>query len=326
MLFVSLQPKKNINCLVVKNLNQINRSLFQNPIVTIGIFDGVHKGHLKIIETVKQRATEKNGESVVLTFWPHPRVILYPEKEIKLLSALDEKIELITKTGIDHLVVISFTIEFSKLSVEEFIQKVLIEKIGIVHFVIGFDNHIGHNREGGFEVIKKYGEKYNFGVEQLNAVFVDSERISSSNIRNALEQGNIEKTAMFLGYRYFITGHVVRGKNIGRQLGFPTANIQPGDHKIIPAVGVYAVLVTFEGKKYQGMLNIGYRPTFEQTPVNKTIEVHIIDFEGDLYNKEISVTFVSRIRDEKKFKGIDELTAQLNRDKQEIIKILGNKL
>jgi riboflavin kinase/FMN adenylyltransferase len=311
--------------LKVHDFNSIHTTLFRNPVVSIGIYDGVHKGHHKIIETLKRRAIEHQGESVVVTLWPHPREILYPEKPIRYLSTLEEKRHLLTKTGIDHFVVIPFTHQLSELTADEFINQILVNRIGVKHLVVGFDNHIGHNRQGGYDAIKSSADKYGFTAEHLDALLFGTERISSSTIRNALDLGEVEKAANYLGYNYFIEGKVVEGRKVGRQIGFPTANIEPGVHKMIPGLGVYAVWAFFDGKTVPGMLNIGYRPTFDPEMKTQTVEVHLIDFEGDLYNKEISVTFVSRIRSEIKFNGVDQLISQLFVDKADTKKRLNIK-
>jgi len=305
----------------VHKFNSLDKSLFQNPVITIGIFDGVHKGHLQIIQTLKDKAKEIKGESVLVTLWPHPRMILYPDKELKLLVTFEEKLLLLEQLNIDHLVIIPFDKEIARITAQEFIR-FLVEKIGMRYLVIGFDNHFGHNKEGNFNTIAETASQLKFKIIHLPAVFEESEKISSTNIRVNLELGDVEKTAQLLGYNYSITGKVVKGSMLGRTIGFPTANIEPSPVKMLPRVGVYAVMVNVEDKKYMGMLNIGFRPTVEKILLHKTIEVYIINFKGDLYDKEITVTFAKRLRDEVKFSGIDELKIQLEKDKEESIQIL----
>jgi riboflavin kinase/FMN adenylyltransferase len=264
------------------------------------------------------------GESLVVTLWPHPRVVLYPGKEIKLLNTLEEKIALLEKAGINHLVVIPFNIEFAKLSAQQFISNILIDQIGMGTMVLGFDNHFGHNKEGDYKVVKEIADQLNFEIVHPPAVFEAGEKISSTSIRVFLELGDVEKASKFLGYQYSLTGNVVIGRKLGRTIGFPTANIEPDIIKMLPRTGVYAVWGFAGDEKYMGMMNIGFRPTVEKSSLHKTLEVHLINFEGDLYGKEITVTFANRLRDEVKFSGIEELKAQLNKDKAQTIELLKN--
>ena len=296
------------------NLNQFKA---KKPVVTIGTFDGVHLGHQKVILRLQEFAKQHDGETVIFTFHTHPRLVTSPnEGNLRLLTTLNEKINLFEKYGIDHLVVYAFDKEFSELSYTEFVEKILVEKIGTHCLVVGYDHKFGKNREGGFDYLQKCAEKFSFEIERLDALAVDKDNVSSTKIRNALENGDIEKANRFLGYQFTLHGKVVEGKQLGRTLGFPTANIEASDkHKIIPGYGVYAVKVEINGAEYKGMLNIGTRPTFNNNADNRSIEVNIFDFENDIYSKEITLKFVGKIRDEQRFGSIEMLVDQLKKDK-----------
>jgi len=308
--------------LKVHNYGSFQKTSFRAPVVTVGIFDGVHKGHKQILDILKSKASQIGGESIVFTLWPHPRVVLYPGKEIKLLNTFEEKKVLLEQSGIDHLAIIPFSKEFAQLSARQFISNILIDEIGMKTLVIGFDNHFGHNKEGDYHLVKEIASQLNFEIIHPPAVIEENEKISSTNIRVLLELGDVQKAANFLGYNYSLTGKVVLGRKLGRTIGFPTANLEPDKLKMIPRVGVYAVVVNVDDQNFMGMMNIGFRPTIEKTNLIKTIEVHLIKFDGDLYEKEITVTFANRLRDETKFSGIDELKAQLYKDKSETIRLL----
>ncbi len=292
--------------------------------VTLGTFDGVHLGHQRVILRLKEIAQEYGGESVIFTFYPHPRLVVKPEESnLRLLTTLEEKKELFGHSGIDHLMVFPFTKSFSEMSYAEFVKQILVEKMKTHCLVVGYDHRFGKNREGSFEYLKDCADKYGFKIEKLEAFLVDEANVSSTRIRKALQQGEIEKANRYLGYRFMLHGSVVEGERMGRKLGFPTANIETFDpHKLIPGYGVYAVEVMLAGKKLQGMLNIGSRPTFNNNADNRSIEVHIFDFAGDIYRKEITLVFAGRIREEQKFSGIEALTEQLKKDKAAALKIL----
>ena len=281
----------------------------KNPIVTIGTFDGVHLGHQKVIERIKLIARSYHGETVIFTFYPHPRQITSPnEKNLRLLTTLEEKKQLFEKSGIDHLIVFPFTKEFSELSYSDFVKKILIDKLKTNCLVVGYDHKFGKNREGGFEYLLECAKKHNFKIEKLDALLLDNAHVSSTKIRQALENGYIKKANGYLGYEYMLHGHIVEGMRIGRKIGFPTANIEASDvHKLIPGYGVYAVWVQIEDVHLKGMLNIGTRPTFNNNADNRSIEVNIFGFERDIYNKEIIIRFVDKIREEKKFSGVEVL-------------------
>ncbi len=296
-----------------------------NPVVTIGTFDGVHLGHRKVLERLKTIAAETGGESVVFTFHPHPRQVLFPdEHNLRLLTTLQEKAFLLSQTGIDHLMVFPFTTEFSKLTYNEFVNEILIGRMNTKCLVVGYDHKFGHNRQGGFEYLKEYAEKHRIRIEQLDVMLADHVNISSTRIRDALESGNIRLANRYLGYPYELHGKVVEGMKIGRKIGFPTANIEAADvAKLIPGYGVYAVKVRIAGKLRNGMLNIGTRPTFNQNADARSIEVNIFDFNKILYGEEITLVFHDKIRDEYRFPGKDALIRQLKEDKILAMQILG---
>lgn len=299
----------------------------KKAVVTIGTFDGVHLGHQKIIDRLKNIAEKHGGETVIFTFQTHPRLVTAPnETNLRLLTTLKEKINLFDIYGIDHLVVYPFDKEFASLSYADFVENILVNKMHTHCLVVGHDHKFGKNREGGYDYLKKCASKYNFEIERLDALTVDEENVSSTKIRQALQEGKIQKANQYLGYLFTLHGTVVDGKRLGRKLGFPTANIESSDkHKIIPGYGVYAVLVDIHDKKYKGMLNIGSRPTFNNNADNRSIEVNIFDFTDEVYGHEITLQFVDKIREEQKFDGIDSLIAQLHKDKETAQKILSEK-
>ncbi len=293
-------------------------------VVTSGTFDGVHVGHKKILNRLKEIAKAHNGETVVITYWPHPRLVLYPDQvDIKLLNTFEEKAELLKKEGIDHLVRIPFTKNFSQLTSQEFIKNIVVDKIGTKKLVIGYDHRFGKNREGSFDHLKANSSTYGFDVEEIPRQDVDHLTVSSTKIRAALLEGDVITSGELLGRDFSLTGRVVKGEKIGRIIGFPTANIEiEFKHKLIPADGAYAVLIKYCNDIYQGMLNIGFRPTVSGKA--KTIEVNIFDFNKDIYGENISLYFKKKIRDEMKFNDIDALKDQLNKDKIEASSILSN--
>lgn len=299
----------------------------KNPVVSIGMFDGVHLGHASILARVKAKAIEMDGESVIVTFWPHPRVVLGEDTgHLKFLSSLHEKQILIESHKIDHLLIIPFTYEFSRIPACDFVKSYLVDKIGLKHLVFGFNHHFGRNREGNYENLKNCANRYGFSIEQLDPVLVQNTNVSSSKIRDLIVAGKIENANNLLGYKYFIEGNIIGGKQIGRVIGFPTANISVEDvYKLIPGDGVYAVEVVIWGNIYAGMMNIGLRPTINHSGQGRTIEVHIMDFEENVYNHDIQIRFVKKIRDEKQFSNLEELKKQLQIDKTMVKKIIGNK-
>jgi len=296
----------------------------ENTVLTVGTFDGVHAGHRAIIDTVVAKANERGGRSVLVTFDPHPRNIINPGDDgIKLLTTLEERCEILEELGIDRMIVIPFDRDFSLLSSEEFIRDVIHKKIGVSEFVIGYDHHFGRNREGTIETIEKLGAELGFDSYVVSKHEVGKKTVSSTAIRNAIsENGNIEQATDFLQRPYRLNGTVVHGDKRGKAIGFPTANIKPEHvNKIIPKEGVYAVKVRINGNWFNGMMNIGTRPTFDGE--QQTLEVHLFNFETDIYGKEVQVRFFKRIRDEKKFNGKEELIEQLKEDKKHTQQLLG---
>lgn len=291
-------------------------------VVTSGTFDGVHIGHQIILNRLKEVARNNHGETVLITYWPHPRLVLYPEQtDLQLLNTFEEKAELLRKEGIDHLLRIPFTKEFASTSSESFIRNLLVEKIGTKKLVIGYDHRFGKNREGSFEHLKANAPKYGFEVEEIPRQDVDDVAVSSTKIRNALQEGKVAEAAHLLGRPYVIRGRVVTGEKIGRMIGFPTANIEIDfKHKLIPAEGAYAVRVERDNQFYNGMLNIGYRPTVGG--LSRTIEVNIFNFDEDIYGENLCIHFIDHIRKEIKFHDIDELKEQLKQDQKKAAELL----
>jgi riboflavin kinase/FMN adenylyltransferase len=294
----------------------------QFAVVTSGTFDGVHVGHQKILSRLREAAARNDGETVVITFWPHPRLVLHPEDtSLKLLNTFEEKAELLKQQGIQHLVRIPFTREFSQLSSEEFITKIIVETIGTKKLIIGHDHHFGKNREGSFEQLKLNAPKYGFEVEEIPRQDVDHVGVSSTKIRKALEDGDIETATHFLGNPYGITGRVVIGDKLGRLLGYPTANLELDTaYKLVPADGIYAVTVSYGHELYKGMLYIGNRPTVHG--MTRNIEVNIFDFDKDIYGESLTIYFHKLIRRDARFKDLEELKKQLHLDKAAALKVL----
>ena len=283
-------------------------------VVTTGTFDGVHLGHEKVLKSLTKSANENGLQSLILTFNPHPRIVLQQNTDLKLLSTLDEKIDLLAEHGVDNLLILPFTKAFSRTSSLEFVREILVNALGTKKLILGYDHHFGRNREGSFEHLVEFGPLYGFNVEEIPAKDVNEVNVSSTKIRAALESGDVKKANLLLGHNYSLRGTVVKGRQVGVEIGFPTANIEVGnDYKLIPKVGVYLVKVLVENEKFSGMLNIGYRPTFEGQK-GKTVEVNIFDFQQDIYGQEIEVHFLKRIRDERMFENTDELIQQLKRD------------
>jgi len=298
---------------------------FKNAVITTGAFDGVHTGHLQIIKRIKEIAQQVAGESVIITFHPHPRKIISSiPGEIKQLTCLDERIQLLENANIDHLVVINFDYLFSNLTAAEYVQDFLVAHFHPHTIIVGYDHHFGKGRTGNFDLLVSLGKIHHFNVEEINEQLVNGEIISSTLIRNYLLDKNISKANQLLGYPYFFDGFIVRGNQIGRTIGYPTANLRIlNEEKLIPANGVYAVRVhgnCFGEKVYDGMMNIGIRPTVDGQ--KKVIEVHIFNFDADIYENTITVSVFEFIRGEEKFSGLDALKNQLALDKQTSITIL----
>lgn len=295
------------------------------PVITIGAFDGVHKGHVEILKRLNAIANKEGGESVVLTFWPHPRMVLKQDNEIKLINSLKEKEMFLEQNGVQHLVILPFTEEFSHLSSADFVKKILVDALKVKYLVVGYNHHFGHDREGNFDSIQQFAVQYRFSVEKLDAQLVENEKVSSTLIRKALANGDMESATKYLGYSYQLSGTIIEGNKIGREIGFPTANLKvEPEYKIIPCLGVYATLAEVDNHVYQAMVNIGFNPTISNHPQNLSIEAHIIDFSGEIYGKRITLYFKKRIRDEIKFSGLEELKNQLEKDKTETINMLNS--
>lgn len=294
-----------------------------NSVVTVGTFDGVHLGHRAIMDTVAEKAEDRNARSVIVTFDPHPRDIINPgEAGIKLLTTLEERREILEGLGIDLMVVIPFDRDFSLLTSEEFVRDIIVDKIGVSEFVIGYDHHFGRDREGSIDTVKRLGEEIGFDAYVVSRQEVGNHTVSSTAIRNALsEDGNVELASELLGRPYLLNGTVVHGDKRGKQIGFPTANIKPEHHnKIIPKDGVYAVKVRVEGKWYGGMMNIGTRPTFDGKA--RILEVNLFDFNEEIYGKNLQIRFYKRLRNETRFESVEELKEQLKKDRRQSLKIL----
>lgn len=291
-------------------------------VVTSGTFDGVHVGHQKILNRLSEVAIQHKAETVVITFWPHPRLVLHPEDDsLKLLNTFEEKAELLSQHGVQHLVRIPFTKEFSQMSSEEFITEILVNKIGTKKLVIGYDHHFGKNREGSFEQLKENAPRYGFQVEEISRQDVDNVGVSSTKIRKALEAGDIATANHLLGSSYQLTGRVVPGDKLGRLLGFPTANIEMDTKfKLVPADGIYAVTVHYQSIVYKGMLYIGNRPTVNG--IKKNIEVNIFDFNQDVYGDTLTISFHHLIRHDSKFSDLEGLSKQLALDKIDALRLL----
>ena len=290
------------------------------PVVTIGMFDGVHSGHRQLLAQLVEKAKSVQGEAVVITFWPHPRMVLNQDKdELRFLTSPEERTILFSQLGIDHLLLIPFTKELSNLTSEEFINEFLVQKIGIQHLLMGFNHRFGKDRESRFEKYTELAQKYGFGISKVEAVKTAGLKTSSTDIRNHLLAGNIMKANQILGYPYLLSGRVMGGQKLGRRIGYPTANIEVNESfKLIPPDGVYACHVHVEGKRFGGMLNIGYRPTVNHNVDHRSLEVHIFDFNRDIYSEEIQVEFIQRVRNEMKFENVEALIEQLKMDEQTI--------
>ncbi|MEY4962913.1 MAG: hypothetical protein RLZZ323_232 [Bacteroidota bacterium] len=285
----------------------------KKTILTLGTFDGVHIGHAAILKKLTQNTRNGEFESTVLTFFPHPRMVLQGKSDLKLLNTINEKIELLEKIGIENLIIHPFDESFAQLSAEEFVKSILVDQLHIQKIIIGYDHRFGKNRTANIDDLMVFGKQYDFEVEQLSAQEIDAISISSTKIRTALEEGNIHLANEYLGYAYFLSGTVVKGRQLGRTIGFPTANIKlEEEYKLVPKNGVYVVRAEIEGKLIFGMMNIGFNPTVEGK--TKTIEVHFFDFNADIYDSRIKIAILLRIRSEKKFESVELLINQLKED------------
>lgn len=285
----------------------------KKTVFTLGTFDGVHIGHTKIIERLLN-SSSTDEQSLVLTFFPHPRMVLQKESDIKLLNTIEERIQLLEEAGLQNLIIHPFDQAFSRLTAEEFVKNILVDIFNIKKIIIGHDHRFGRNRTANIDDLIRFGKEYDFEVVQISAQEIDEVSISSTKIRNALNEGKINLANEYLGYNYFFSGTVIHGKKLGRTIGFPTANLKIEEsYKLIPANGVYAVKCKLGNQELTGMLNIGTNPTVEGQHLS--VEVHLFDFNADLYDQKITVELTKRIRDEIKFKTVDDLKAQLHKDK-----------
>ena len=292
-------------------------------VLTTGTFDGLHIGHQKILKKVKQVSKLKNAESVVLTFSPHPRKIIFPDdNSLRLINSLDEKILRFEKSGIENLIIYPFTKEFSRISALEYVRDFLVKELKITTLIIGYDHQFGKNREGNFEYLKDICELYGFEIIEISAQDIKDVNISSTKIRKAIQEGNFKLANEYLGYNFPLTGIVVEGKKIGKTIGVPTANLFIEDeNKIIPKNGVYAVHVFYNNTQYKGVMNIGNNPTVSSENKN-SLEVYIFDFDKNIYGEHITIEFIERIREEQKFNSIEDLKSQINRDKKNALGLL----
>ena len=308
---------------IIKDKSTVKSSGY--TIATIGYFDGIHLGHKKIINEIVKQAKQKDGTSILITFWPHPRTVLEVNSEIDFLLSNSEKIKFLEEEGLDIIYLIEFTRDFSKIEAKEFVQNYLVEKLDIDKLVIGYNHNFGYRREGNYNFLEKNREKFEFDIQEIKKKEIDQNlNISSSNIRREILSGNIEQANLMLGYNFFISGSVIRGDGIGKKIGFPTANISiEDDEKILPGNGVYACKVEFEDTINSGMLNIGYRPTVDGK--ERRIEIHIFGINYDFYGKNLKIIIIKKIRDEIKFNSLDELKDQLKKDKIESNKVLNNE-
>jgi len=298
---------------VIRNIADFPK--LENIVVTNGTFDGCHVGHQKILNQLKVSAESINGKSIVLTYWPHPRIVLGKEDDgFKLLYSIEERIDLLSKYNIDYLVILEFTKEFASQTSEEFINNIIINGLNTSKLIIGYNHRFGKNREGGFDYLTQNADNFPFSIEEISKQVIDDEGISSTKIRKALAEGDVSLASNYLDSPFSLIGKVVKGNQLGRTIGFPTANIEiTSTHKIIPKDGVYAVYVWINNQQHKGMMNIGFKPSINEH--KHTLEVNIFDFNSNIYDREIKVEFVKRIRNEQHFENLDLLKNQISEDK-----------
>jgi len=304
---------------IYRNIDDYDQE--KGAVVTIGTFDGLHHGHQEILKKVVNSSIEKKLSSVVLTFFPHPRTILNKYNNIRMIDTLDEKINQLDKIGIDSLIIQPFDKSFSLLTADHYIKDFLVEKLKLKHIIIGYDHRFGKGREASVVDLKSYSNEYNFTVEEIEAQEIETIKISSSKIRNSINEGDLETTKKYLGRNFKLTGKIIKGDGLGKKINYPTANIFVKEkYKIIPKDGVYFIRTLIKNKSYNGMMNIGHRPTIGSN--DKSIEVHLFNFNQDIYNKEISIDIILKIRDEKKFSSIEALKQQLKKDENYCLKLI----
>ncbi len=307
---------------IFHDLDKIEKD--EKTVITLGTFDGIHLGHRKIIEMLVNKSTALGGRNILVTFNPHPRSVLIKDKKVRLLTTLDEKVPMLESLGVHNLLVVNFTEEFSQKTSYEFVKEYFVDKIGLNEIVIGYDHHFGKGRDGNVEALRKMGEEFGFKVSSVDAVCVDEITVSSTKIRNALSEGEIPLANKLLARRYSFCGKVVRGDKRGRDLGFPTANIEDfGDDKFLPKIGIYLVEINVEKKDFYGLMSIGRRPTFYESG-DVTTEVYIMDFSKEIYGQKVVVSIIERIRNEEKFSSVDELIAQMKKDEEKGKEIINN--
>lgn len=308
---------------IIHSLSNYHHS--EKTVVTIGTFDGVHIGHQKIIEQVVKTAKKLGKKSVLLTFFPHPRMVLQKDASIELINTIDERAHLLSKTGLDFLIIHPFSIAFSRLTALDFVRKILVNQLNTSKLIIGYDHHFGKNREGNLEQLTEYSHLYNFTVEEIPAQDINDVAVSSTKIRKALSEKNIKTANKYLGYNFMLSGTVINGKQLGGKIGFPTANLSIKEtYKLIPKTGVYVVKSIIGTKTIFGMMNIGFRPTIEGK--HQTIEVHFFDFKENLYTKSLTVEILFFLRDEEKFDSVEKLILQLKEDKKIALNYIENYL
>ena len=306
---------------VIRSIAAFNS--LEKTIVTIGTFDGIHIGHKKILKNLISTANKEGKKSVLLTFFPHPRMVLQKDKAILLLNTLDEKSMLLENMGLDYLIIHPFSKEFSRLTALDFVRDILVNKLNTSKLIIGYDHHFGKNREGNIHQLREYSSLYDFNIEEIPAQDIDDVSVSSTKIRTALKEGNLKTANTYLGYQYMLSGIVVSGKQLGGTIGFPTANIEVKEpYKLIPSSGVYIIKTQINTVVFSGIMNIGFNPTV--LGKHQTIEAHLFNFSEDLYGKKITVTLIHFLREEQKFNSVEELVDQLNIDKKNAISYLSN--
>ncbi len=293
-------------------------------IITIGTFDGVHIGHQRIIKQLVETGKEKKLKSTVLTFFPHPRMVLQPDYDLKLLHTIEERQKVLSKYGVDDIIIKPFTKQFANLSAESYVKDLLVNDLNAQYIIIVYDHHFGKNRSANIEDMRAFGKTYNLQIEEISAQDIKDVAVSSTKIRQALLNGNIETANAYLGYPYFVTGSVVKGKGVGKTIQFPTANIfVESSYKLIPKNGVYVVSSRWDDRTFYGMMNIGTNPTFNEK--KQSIEVHFFNFKGDLYNKQLQIDILHRLRDEHKFESVEALQSQLKKDQENAIHYISSQ-
>ncbi|WP_298550248.1 bifunctional riboflavin kinase/FAD synthetase [uncultured Algibacter sp.] len=308
----------------MKTKRSLNTLPDKQTVVTIGTFDGVHIGHQKIIKHMINTGKSEGLQSVILTFFPHPRMVLQKDSNIKLINTIDERHDILAELGLECLVIKKFTHEFSRLSAEDFVKQILVYKLKAKKVIIGYDHRFGRNRNADINDLKIFGETHGFEVEEISSQDIDDVAVSSTKIRNALIEGDIERANTYLGYPFMLTGKVSKGKGLGKQLGFPTANIEiEEDYKIIPKQGSFIVNAIIKNKLIYGMMNIGMNPTVNGS--KQTIEVHFLNFNDDIYGETIKIDLLNRIRDEQKFESVEALKLQLVKDKNTVLEYVSNQ-